>query len=102
MVPYQIEWTNLAKLDLFTILEYYNQRNKSKVYSKKLYTKITKSIIQISKNPKIGIQTDYDSVRSYISGDYQIIYEVFNQLILIIMIWDCRRNPEDKKIQNYL
>jgi hypothetical protein len=33
-----------------------------------------------------------------ILGDYQIIYEIFDQLILIIMVWDSRRDPGDKKI----
>ncbi len=37
-------------------------------------------------------------VRALIKDDYQIIYEIFDQLILIIMIWDCRRNPMDKRI----
>jgi hypothetical protein len=46
----------------------------------------------------LGTPTDYDSVRVLITGDYQIIYEVFDQIILIIMIWDCRRDPEDKII----
>jgi len=31
-----------------------------------------------------------------ITGDYQIIYEILNNTILISMIWDCRRDPEDK------
>jgi hypothetical protein len=33
-----------------------------------------------------------------VTGDYQIIYEIFDQMILIIMIWDCRRDPGDKII----
>ena len=59
---------------------------------------INKNIKQISKNPTIGLKTDYESVRALITGDYQIIYEIFDQIILIVMIWDCRRNPDDKKI----
>ncbi len=37
-------------------------------------------------------------MRALITGDYQFIYEIFDQLVLIIMVWDCRRDPEDKKI----
>jgi len=33
-----------------------------------------------------------------ITGDYQIIYEITEDNIVISMLWDCRRNPEDKKI----
>ena len=55
-----------------------------------------KSIKLITKNPLIGTQSQIDSVRALITGDYQIIYEIFVDEIIIIMIWDCRRDPEDK------
>jgi len=98
MAKHKIEWSVEAKLDLYDILDFYIGRNGSATYSKKLNTKINKSIRLLSKNPLMGTQTDYNSVRALITGDYQIIYEIFNQLILVIMIWDCRRNPEDIRI----
>jgi hypothetical protein len=81
---------------LIDILEYYNKRNKSSLYSKKLNSKINKSTKLISKNPLIGLQSEIESVRVLITGDYQIIYELSEDLILITMIWDCSRDPEDK------
>ena len=98
MVRFKIEWSIEARLDLIDILDFYIKRNKSNAYSIKLNAKINKSIKLLTKNPFLGTPTDYDSVRALITGDYQIIYEIFDQLILIIMIWDCRRNPEDKVI----
>ncbi|OFY49510.1 MAG: hypothetical protein A2W85_06645 [Bacteroidetes bacterium GWF2_41_31] len=98
MVKFKIDWSIEAKLDLIDILDYYIKRNKSKTYSIKLNAKINRSIKLLSKNPFLGVPTDYDSVRALITGDYQIIYEIFDQLILVIMIWDCRRDPEDKII----
>ena len=98
MVKFKIDWSIEAKLDLIDILDYYIKLNKSKTYSIKLNAKINMSIKLLSKNPFIGVSTDYDSVRALITGDYQIIYEIFDQLILVIMIWDCRRDPEDKII----
>jgi len=96
MAKYKIDWSIEARLDLIDILEFYRIRNKSSLYSKKLNTKINKSIKLINKNPLIGLQSQIASVRALITGDYQIIYEIFDNLILIIMIWDCRRDPEDK------
>jgi len=96
MAKYKIEWSIEARLDLIDILEFYKTRNKSSLYSKKLNTKINISIKLITKNPLIGLQSQIASVRALITGDYQIIYEIFDNLILIIMIWDCRRDPEDK------
>ncbi len=98
MVKRKIEWLADAKLDLKDILNFYIERNGSANYSKKLNTKLNKSIHLIAKNPYIGFQTDFSKVRSLITDDYQIIYEIFNQVILIIKIWDCRRNPADKRI----
>jgi plasmid stabilization system protein ParE len=96
MVKYKVEWSIEARLDLIDILEFYIVKNKSALYSKKLNSKISKSIKLITKNPLIGLQSQIDSVRALITGDYQIIYEILDNLIIIIMIWDCRRDPEDK------
>jgi plasmid stabilization system protein ParE len=105
MVNHKIKWSIEARLDLLDILEYYIIRNKSTLYSKKLNSKINRSIKFIIKNPLIGLQTQIVSVRAFITGDYQIIYEIFDDLIIIIMIWDCRRDPEDKildqRVKNY-
>jgi plasmid stabilization system protein ParE len=96
MVKFKIEWSVEARLDLLEILEYYINRNKSTIFSIKLNSKINKSIKFISKNPYLGIQTDFNLVRTLISGEYQIIYEIVDQVILIIMVWDMKRNPEEK------
>jgi len=99
MAKFKIEWSPEAKGDLMDVLEFYINRNGSATYSKKLHAKIGKSVKHIAKNPKLGIQTNYHSVRSLITDEYQIIYEIFDQVILIVMLWDCRRNPEDKIIE---
>jgi plasmid stabilization system protein ParE len=96
MVKYEVEWSIEARLDLIDILEFYITRNKSTLYSKRLNSKINKSIKLITKNPLIGLHSQLDSVRALITGDYQIIYEILDNVIIIIMIWDCRRDPEDK------
>lgn len=96
MAKYKIDWSIEARLDLIDILDYYIIRNNSAQYSKKLNSKINSSIKLITKNPLIGLQTQIVSVRAFITGDYQIIYEIFDEFIMIIMIWDCRRDPEDK------
>ena len=98
MAKRKIVWSKEAKNDLIEILNFYNERNGSPKYSIKLNNRINKSLQLISKYPNIGTESDYQSVRVIITGDYQIIYEIFDQLILVIMLWDCRRNFEGKKI----
>ena len=96
MAKFKIEWSVEARLDLLDILGFYIERNKSAAYSNKLNTKIVRSIKLIGQNPFICIKTEIDSARALITGDYQIIYEIHEQLIVVVMIWDCRRDPEDK------
>jgi len=98
MAKIKIEWSIEAKHDLLDILQFYIDRNGNSLYSKKLYTKINKSIKLLIKNPLLGTRTDDPDIRALITGDYQIIYEVFEKIVLVVMIWDNRRNPEDKII----
>lgn len=96
MVKYKVEWSIEARLDLLDILDFYYKRNGNITYSRKLNSKINKSISLISRNPLAGKQTELDSVRALITGDYEIIYEIIEKTILVVMVWDCRRNPENK------
>lgn len=98
MVKYKVEWSIEARLDLLDILDYYFQRNGNANYSRKLNSKIDKGIKLLSKNPFLGLQTDINTVRAIVTGDYQILYEIIDRTILIVMVWDCRRNPEEKTI----
>ena len=96
MAGIKVRWSAEARIDLLDILDFYINRNGNTVYSHTLNSRIYKSIKLVAKNPFIGKNTDDPAVRAFISGDYQVIYEVFDNLILIIMIWDCRRDSEDK------
>ena len=94
MAKIKINWSKEAELDLTKILEFYLERNGNSKYSKSLYSKIRKGVNTISKNPFIGIKTDIELIRVFISGDYLIVYQILKCEIIISMIWDCRRNPE--------
>jgi toxin YoeB len=100
MAKFKVEWSIEARLDLLDILNFYVVRNKSAAYSKKLNSKINNSVKLIAKQPLIGVQSGIETVRAFITGDYQIIYEILDNTILISMIWDCRRDPEDKIIDS--
>ncbi|CAM3291101.1 type II toxin-antitoxin system RelE/ParE family toxin [Aequorivita lipolytica] len=74
------------------------ERNKSNVYSLKLFELFKESVDTISLNPKIGKATDIDNIRFVIVKDYLIFYENSIDKILIQRIWDSRQNPESLKI----
>lgn len=102
MVKYKISWSVEARLDLIDILKFYIERNLSNTYSIKLNAKINKRIKALIRNPFLGKPTEYESVRALVTADYEIIYEIIKQDIIVVMIWDCRRNPEKKIIDKRL
>jgi toxin YoeB len=93
----QITWTLKAQLDRLQIFSYWNNRNKSNRYSKKLNDLIKITLKLIAKYPGIGKSTDIKNIRVKVLKDYLIIYEVNPNEIIILTIWDCRQNPDDLK-----
>ena len=95
MVKRKIIWTLKAKNQLFSILEYFAKRNKSKTYSLKLHKKIKSEILITLKQPNIGKQTDILNIRGLIIENYIVFYELLDTNIIILNILDCRQNPEN-------
>lgn len=90
----QIIWSRRAQTDRKEILKYWNKRNKSKLFSKKLNELFKEAVKLIAEHPEMGKPTDIKNVRSKIVRDYLMIYE-FNDKdqLLILTIWDSRQSP---------
>jgi plasmid stabilization system protein ParE len=101
MVKRKIVWSQQAKIKLYEVLQFFADRNKSKVYSQRLYQKINKELNLLVKQPDIGIKTNIESVRGLIIEDYILFYEITPEKIIIHTLWDCKQNPDDLRI-NYL
>jgi toxin YoeB len=94
----QVIWSEKAQKDRITIFTYWNNRNGSFIYSKKLNELIKESLKLISKHPLIGQLTQKENVRVKILRDYLIIYEVTIGEIIVLSLWDCRQNPKELRI----
>ena len=94
MAPRKIIWSHRAKIKLYSILEFYAGRNKSKLYSAKLYAKFNQEIKLLAKHPNLGIKTEIESVRGLILDEYIVYYEHYEDSIIIHTIWDSRQNPD--------
>ena len=68
MAKRKIIWSHRAKIKLTEILEFYYKRNNNKVYSQKVFQEIQKGVRLLKKQPKLGLRTDDESVRSLIIG----------------------------------
>ena len=84
MVKRKIVWSSRANSDLSMILEFYYILNGSKTYSKKLNSKIRKTIRLLSKHPLLGIQSDVENIRALVERDYAIFYQVTEETIRIL------------------
>lgn len=89
----RIIYSHKALADRKQILEYWQKRNGSKDYSRKLFRLFQSAAILISHHPEIGLRTEFVNVRGKVVRDYQIFYEEKENEILILAIWDSRQNP---------
>jgi toxin YoeB len=81
-----IVWSSKAKLDLKNLFEFYNHRNKSKIYSLKLNRKIQKEIQLLIQQPEIGKKTNKIGVRGLLVDNHFIFYEIFEKHIVIFAV----------------
>lgn len=92
----QIIWSERAQKERKEILTFWNTHNKSSFFSRKLNELIKETLKLISRHPFIGKPTNKENVRVKILKDYLIIYEFTQDKIIVLSIWDCRQNSEDK------
>jgi toxin YoeB len=89
----KIVWTSFAKESKYSIFLYWNQRNKSTTYSRKLNTLFQESLKQIIKFPGSSVQSNNSNVRIKIASHFELIYHISDTQITVLDIWDTRQNP---------
>ncbi|WP_374465129.1 type II toxin-antitoxin system RelE/ParE family toxin [Chryseobacterium sp.] len=95
MAKRKVIWTVKANTERKEILEYWILRNKSNVFSIKLNKLILYNIELLAEHLAIERKTDIERVRVKIVRDYLISYEFSNSELIVLSVWDGRR--EDKK-----
>ncbi len=70
MAPLNIVWTATALKQRNYVFEYWNERNKSKIYSQRLNIKIKERIELLKTNPKLGIKTEFKETRAISLGHF--------------------------------
>jgi len=90
----RIIWTNTAVNQRRKILNYWNKRNKSKTYSRKLVSEITQRIRFLVNNPEVYVKTRFQDIRTSTLGHYNIFYKITAKELVVIAFWDNRQNPK--------
>lgn len=76
-------------------MEFYGKRNGNYNYSKKIYAKLKRSVSILSRFSGIGVKMNIVNVRNLIVGDFCLFYRINEKSILVIAIWDSKRNPNN-------
>lgn len=94
----QIVWTELARSDIESIFHYYETI--SSLLAETIVDEIFESVDYLKKMPEIGAKeplfSDLDRNYRYlvVLRRYKLIYLYENNICYILMVWDCRNNPE--------
>ena len=97
MAEKPIIWSEIALQELEDILNFYNQRNQSLVFSKKLLSLAENTLQTISGNENIGRKTKSKNIRTFPLKYFLIIYEINVDRIEVLSFWDNRQNPKKKR-----
>ncbi len=89
----KIVWTQTAVRQRNLIFQYWNTRNASPEYSRKLNASVRERVGLLRGHPEIGVKTEFGHHRVISLGHYSIFYVVKNDRIYITAFWDNRQEP---------
>lgn len=92
-------WSIEARNSRKSIFEYWNNRNKSKIYSNKLNSLYNENLKIVLKLPEFGHQTYKENTKFIIVSHFEIFYKITPKEIVVLDIWDTRQNPKNFPIQ---
>lgn len=88
-------WTLTAKNARRDILQYWIRHNGSNTYSKKLSNLFKERVNLLRSQGYLGKPTDFKDIRVTIISHFSLFYKVTPTDIIIVGLWDNRRNPDD-------
>ena len=93
MAQKQVVWSHGASQEFESILEFYIERNKSNAYSFKLLSTVDQLIKLVQENNAIGRLSDDHITRILSFETFLLFYQISDQTIEIMSVWDNRQNP---------
>lgn len=94
MAERSIVWSPTARNLFRSVLDYWNRRNGSTAYSKKLLTHTDQALRLAARFPEIGIQTSFNEIRILVLGHFNIYYKAEDDRIKVYLFWDNRQDPQ--------
>lgn len=87
-------WSEIAVNQRDEIFEFWNNHNKSTLYSEKLNRIIQEKIEQIKVFPNSGIRFKNSQIRMIHFENFSLIYHKIERTIYIYSFWDNRQSPD--------
>jgi len=103
---YKVKWTDIAKSDLTSIIEYIAEDNKTN--AKKILKKIRTKADNLKTFPyrgKIPQEFKYHNIEKYreiIIDPWRIFFVIENDVVFIVSVIDGRRNVEDVLLNRFM
>ena len=97
MAKRRVDWSRVALMDLVEIINYYNNRNKSKIYSKKLNSEIRYKLKTIDFTVALPQKTLIENLFYFTHNHIFVCFEIFDNDLRVQLIIDERRNPDTIK-----
>jgi toxin ParE1/3/4 len=92
-----VVWSSTALLDLSAIFEYHRRRDPAA--ARALVRRLHDAAERVAAHPDSGpLATDLeppDRYRHMVVRPYRLIYRVDTNRVLMLRVWDARRNPDD-------
>lgn len=90
----KVIWTKNAEIQMFSIMDYYFERNKSNHYSLKLYKDISQKLQKLHFNITLPQKTNKKGLFYFTHNHISVFFSIELDLIVVKLIWDERRNPD--------
>lgn len=100
MVELTLHWTNTALGQRNHIFKYWNKRNKSTEYSKRLLKAINERTKLILSFLEMGREIEFGNHRTIPLEHYSIFYRKVERKMIITAFWDNNQSP--KKLMKVL
>lgn len=94
MAKRKVIWSSDSSLDMIAILQYYISRNKSKVYSSKLYKDIQLKLETLDFSIALPQKTSDEKLFYFTHNHVFVGFEVQDNILIVQLVIDDRRNPE--------
>ena len=95
-----IVWTPYANYQMFMILDYYTERNKSSEYSLKLYNALENILEKLDFSIILPQKTNLENIFYFTHNHISVVFSFNTKNIVVLTAIDDRRSP--KELQKFL